>query len=228
MNSYMGAPKPLGTEDPLRSESNGKGKYFAVMTLVIVIMVAYMALTGKISMPTPPARKNGSTVQVYSADINGKEVTNYNLIPEQDIARLSEDKIYIRRDALAADESSIYIPQWRVRILRPGIIDFAYAFDGNKLYLYGLADVDVTNASGEFAFGSIDTTYVGYVTTATGEKIKDKYSVFDIDDKRFLRYFSNPKLENAVGNAAYMYLRDNTLQEFKAHFGDFRSYLNIN
>lgn len=225
----MGAPKPLGADDLISSQEKARGKRVGFMLMVIIGCIIYLGATGRIRMPSFESEPNGSTVKLYSADINGNHITNHQLIDEADIARVSEDSVYIRRSALAADENSIYIPEWRVRILKPNTIkDFAYAFDGEKLYLYGTAETELANITTTFPFGSVDTTYTGYVTLEDDADSKEQFSVFDINDTQYLRYYPNQKLVDATGSEQFVIFRDDSLKEFEDHFGDFRSYLTIN
>ena len=140
-----------------------------------------------------------------------------------------KEPIYIRRSAVSADSTYIYIPEWKVKIIKPGSIkNFAYAFDGQKLYFYGTAsDVDANGASGDVAFGNIEGTYIGYLEVETNQTWKEEFSIFEIDDEQFLRYYTNEKVNDATGNEAYIKLRDGTTTEFRDHFGDTRTYLNF-
>ena len=231
--SYPNTPTPLGTgNDKNVSGITRATKMFVLLFIAVVGFSLFMSWL-EFSDNSEWALPNGKQVSLYTADIEGDHIKNANPIDESDIARVSDSSIYIQRSALVADPSYIYIPEWKVKILKPSVENFSYAFNGkDKLYIWGNVEDDyqnedakvqgeITNVDGQIA----PAAYLGMMIKSDFAKNRNTLSVFDIDEKDYLYYVESADLDKYYqGNVYYQTNLAHTLQELNEHFSDFNTY----
>lgn len=232
-SSYPNTPTPLGVSNDNNASGITKATKIFIIFFIIVATASIFMSWLEYSDNSKWALPNGKQVSLYTADIEGNHIKNSSPIDESDVARVSDSSIYIQRSALVADPSYIYIPEWKVKILKPSVENFSYAFNGkDKLYIWGNVGDDyqnedakvrgeITNVDGQI----VPAAYLGMIVKSDFARNRNTLSVFDIDQKDYLYYVESADLDKYYqGNAYYQTNLAHTLQELNEHFSDFDTY----
>ncbi len=234
--SYPNTPTPLGTGNDKNVSSITRTTKIFVLLFIAIAGISLIMSWLKFSDNSEWSVPNGKQVSLYTADIEGNHIKNATPIDENDIARVSDSSIYIRRSAITADTAYIYIPEWNVKILKPTIENFSYAFIGkDKLYIWGNVEdiyhTGTSNVQGEILDnnGQIQpAAYLGMIVKSDVDANRNTLSVYEINDQEYLYYVENADLSQYYqGNSYYMTNLANTLQELHGHFTEFSTYQNF-